>query len=540
MAVLGTFDFVIVGAGSAGCVLAHRLSASGKHKVLLVEAGPDDRSPMIHMPLGYAELIQSKQLNWRFYTAPEPGLDGRRLYQPRGKTLGGTSSINGMLYVRGSRHDYDNWERQGCPGWGWEGVLPYFKKSENQARGSNEFHGVGGPLAVTDPPTRDELSEALVTAGQQFGLPLNTDFNGETQDGIGYYQTTIARGRRMSTAQAFLRPARKRTNLTVVTCGEVQRLLLAGRQAKGVEFKSREGRIQNAFADREVILAAGVFGTPKTLLLSGIGAAAQLGAYGIETVHDSAGVGENVQDHFCVPIKFRCKKPITVNEIAHSFVRQGLYGTQYALMRRGPFAQNGIPVGAFLKSNSKVGNPDLQITVSNWSIDDNENAKPTAHRFPGFTLTGIHLHPDARGSVRLAGSDPQQDPDIKFGFLSTSRDVKLASEIVKIIRMICSKPAMEDYTAEEILPGEQVQTADAIERFLRQYGTSNNHAVGSCKMGTDPAAVVDPQLKVRGIGRLRVADASVMPVIPSGNTNAATIMIAEKCADMILTSTKVS
>lgn len=527
-----TYDFIVAGAGSAGCVVAARLSESGRHRVLLLEAGPEDKGFWLHVPMGYPMLFTDPKVNWVFETEPEPELNGRPMYQPRGKVLGGTSSINGMLYIRGNPLDYDGWRQKGCVGWSWDDVLPYFRKAENQTRGADEFHGVGGPLTVSDQP-RFELADAIIEAAVQSGLPRNPDFNGAGQDGAGYFQTTTRKKRRASTSQAYLRPARGRANLHVVTGAHATRVIVEDRRAVGIEYRSREG-LRQARARGEVIVAGGSFGSPQLLLLSGIGPAEHLREHGIPVVHDLPGVGANLRDHFYTSLMFRCTRPITMNEVANSWMRQLLAGMQYVLLKRGPLSNNGIFAGVFARSRPSLDRPDIQINTNIWTVASRTKAGMKAHGFPGFTMSPVHLDPSASGTVRLKSPDPFAPPEIRMNFFKNRSDIDAMIAGVRLVRRIASQPALRAYVEEEIAPGPDARDDAAIEAYLRRAGIANLHPVGSCRMGGDDGAPLDPRLRVRGVQGLRVVDASVMPGLPAGNTNAPAIMIGEKAADMIL------
>jgi choline dehydrogenase len=527
-----SFDYIIAGAGSAGCVLAARLSESGKHRVLLLEAGGKDRSPFIHMPMGYPKLYTDPRINWRYESEPDPGLNNRRVYHPRGKVLGGTSSINGMIYMRGNHGDYDEWRQRGCDGWSYESVLPYFRKAEDFSRGEDEYHGAGGPLGVSDQEP-GELTEAIIAAGVQAGFPLNKDFNGATQEGIGYYQSTVVKGRRASASAAYLRPARRRKNLKVVTHAHATRILFQAGRAVSIEYRT-PGGLKLAHASGEVIVAGGVFNSPQLLQLSGLGPAALLREHGIEVARDMPAVGANLQDHFINMLIFRCAKPVTMNAFARSFWRQAAACVRYAMFRDGPMAQNGIAMGAYARSDPRLERPDIQINMRAWSIAERTKTSFIIHPFHGFTLSAVHLRNEARGTVRIRSADPLSSPEIKLNFLQSRHDVEAMTAGMRIVRNISRQPALAPYVAEELAPGPNVNTDEEFEADMRKRANSNLHPVGTCRMGPGSDAVVDPRLRVHGIDRLRVVDASVMPTIVGGNTNAPTIMIAEKAADMIL------
>jgi len=528
-----TFDYIVTGAGSAGCVVAARLSESGRYRVLLLEAGGRDRSFWIHVPMGYSKLYANARFNWMYETEPEAELGGRTLFQPRGKVLGGTSSINGMLYMRGHPADYDEWQQRGCAGWDWQSVLPYFKKSEDQERGPNEFHGTGGPLRVSNHPFRLELAEHWIDAAIEAGLPRNDDFNDGDQDGAGPFQSTTSKRRRWSTAAAYLDPARGRPNLTIAINAHATRVLIENRIAVGVAYVSK-GVARSARARREVIVCGGVFNSPQLLQLSGLGPGALLQQYGIPVIRDMPAVGADLQDHFSVRFQFRCTQPITLNDVANSFWRRSMAGVQYVLFNAGPLASNGIAAGAYARSDDLQERPDLQLNFTAWSFAGRDSKGVYPHPFSGFSVNAVHLRPEGRGSVGLASSNPLAPPAIRFNFLRTRSDVRAVTAGMRWVRKIAQQPALAPYIAAELLPGADVNTDAELEDAIRKYGVSNLHPVGTCRMGPDDDTVVDPRLRVHGIGRLRVVDASIMPSVPAGNTNAPTIMIAEKACDMIL------
>ena len=528
-----TFDYVIVGAGSAGCVLASRLSASGKYEVALLEAGPEDKAFWIHVPMGYPMLFNDSRVNWMLDSEPEPGLNNRSTYQPRGKVLGGTSSINGMIYIRGNPRDYDNWRQLGCEGWSWQGVLPYFKKAEDQQRGPDEYHGAGGPLAVSDHPIRNELTDAILQAGVEAGLSRNPDFNGAAQDGVGYYQTTTHNKRRWSAARAYLKPVRRRRNLTVITGAQATSILVEDKRAVGVNYIGKQGPA-SIRAKREVIVSGGSFKSPQLLMLSGIGNAQQLSANGIPVVHELSHVGANLQDHFYIPMSYQCAKPITINDVANSRFRRIIAGLQYVLLNRGVLTGTGLYVGAFARSRETAGQPDIQINTNLWSAIERTRHGMKVHPFPGFTINPVHLNPDCRGAVGLKSPDPLAPPAIKFNYLKSRHDVDTMIFGMRLVRRIIAQPALKPYVVRELSPGDRFSSDESLEEALREKGYSNFHPVGSCRMGHGDDCVVDLRLRVRGMSGLRVVDASIMPRIPAGNTNAPTIMIAEKASDMIL------
>ncbi|MGY3454411.1 GMC family oxidoreductase [Bradyrhizobium sp. USDA 4353] len=524
------FDYVVVGAGSAGCVLANRLSSDGKHKVLLLEAGPKDTNLWIHVPLGYGKLFKEETVNWMYQTEPEPGLDGRSVFQPRGKVLGGSSSINGLLYVRGQHEDYDRWRQRGNIGWGHDDVLPYFKRAENQCRGANDYHGVGGPLPVSDWRHEDPLSEAFVKAAVEAGLPFNADFNGASQEGVGFFQTTTRRGRRASSAVSYLRPALGRSNLHVETDALAQRILFEGRRARGVVFNQR-GRLRVARARKEILVSSGAYNSPQLLQLSGVGPADLLKQHGIEVVLDAPGVGHDLQDHLQVRIVMRCSQRITLNDIVNHPVRKVLAGARYAAFRKGPLTIAAGTAGAFFKTDPRLASPDIQIHFIPFSTD---KMGEKLHTFSGFTASVCQLRPESRGSLRIRNADPATPPEIRINYLASETDRRANIDGLRILRKILAAPALRPYVSDEAYPGPKVVSDDDILAYCRQTGSTIYHPTSTCRMGTDALAVVDQRLRVRGIDGLRVVDASIMPDLVSGNTNAPVIMIAEKASDMIL------
>ncbi|MBV9250440.1 MAG: GMC family oxidoreductase N-terminal domain-containing protein, partial [Acetobacteraceae bacterium] len=417
------YDFIVSGAGSAGCVLAARLSENPRHRVLLLEAGPRDHNIWIHIPLGYARTYINPAVNWKFESQPQPQLGNRRLYLPRGKTLGGSSSINGMVYIRGSHGDYDEWRQRGCEGWDWDSILPFFKRAEDQARGADAFHGVGGPLRVSDQPARTELAEAVLRACEQAGIPRNPDFNGPTQEGCGYYQTTTGNRRRWSAAKAYVEPARRRPNLVIRTRAHATRVLTENNRAVGIEYHSPHGR-RIARTRGEVIVSGGAYGSPQLLLLSGLGPAQHLQDMGIRVVRDIPAVGSNLHDHFNTYLSWRCTKPITLNDLDKSKVRKAAAAARYLLFRTGPMASNGIHAGLFTRSDPRFERPDIQVNVFEWSTLERSINRVVPHPFPGFTLSPVHLRPDGRGTVRLASPDPLAAPAVLFDYLRTEYDMQ--------------------------------------------------------------------------------------------------------------------
>src|SRR6476660_133139 len=473
------FDYIVSGAGSAGAVVAARLSEDGRHRVLLLEAGPPDTNPWIHIPLGFARTYVNPKVNWKFESAPHAQLGGRRMYVPRGKTLGGTSSINGMVYMRGHPRDYDEWRQRGCVGWDWDSVLHFFKKAENQQRGGSALHGVGGPLNVSDPVAKSQLADAMIAAAESLGIPRTDDFNGPRQEGVGYYQTTTSRSRRWSTAKAYLAPARSRSHLVVRTRCQATRILIENNRAVGVEYHTDGGR-RVARASAEVIVSGGAYGSPHLLQLSGLGPAAHLRQMGIEVVRDMPAVGANLHDHFSTYLMWRCSQPITMNDLENSWPRKIMAAIRYGVMRDGPMAVNGIQSGVFTRSDPRLERPDIQINLLEWSTLERSKDSVTPHPFPGFTLGPVHLAPDGRGTVRLASPDPLAAPEITFGFLASDYDMSAMVSAIKLARAIAGQPAMRPYAVEEIVPGPKVGNEEELENFVRQTGVTNHHPSSCC------------------------------------------------------------
>jgi choline dehydrogenase len=525
-----SFDYIVVGAGSAGCVLANRLTASGRHRVLLLEAGGHDRNIWIHIPLGYGKLFTNPKVNWLYTSEPEPELNNRRIIQPRGKVLGGSSSINGLLYIRGQPADFDHWRQLGNSGWSFDDVLPYFRRAEDQERGEDALHGVGGPLAVSNVCEPHPLCEAFIEAAQQAGFPRNDDFNGPTQEGAGYFQLTARRGRRWSTAVGYLRPARRRPNLAIASNALASRILFSGRRAIGVEYRQGDST-RLAYANGEVILAGGTFNSPQLLQLSGLGPSSLLQSLGIDVVADMPGVGADLQDHLQVRLQYRCMERITMNDVIHSWRHRTGAGLRYVLFRKGLLAIGAGYAGGFFRTSGVVATPDVQVHFIIFSADTSGAA---LHPFPGFIASVCQLRPESRGCVRIKSADPSKPPAIQPRYLSspTDRDTVIAG--LKLLRRIMGQPAMRRYVAEERAPGPRCTSDADLLAFAREAGTTVFHPTSTCRMGGDPTAVVDERLRVHGIDRLRVVDGSIMPTLVSGNTNAAIVMIAEKGADMIL------
>jgi choline dehydrogenase len=476
------FDYIVTGAGSAGCAVAARLSESGRYRVLLLEAGGKDRNPWIHVPMGFSRLFADPNVNWMYESEPEAALNGRTMYQPRGKVLGGTSSINGMVYMRGNAADYDEWRQRGCTGWDYDSVLPFFKKAENQQRGASEFHGVGGPLTVSDQPRRYELADRVVAAAIEAGLPHNDDFNGARQEGAGYFQSTTGKSRRWSTATAYLRPARDRASLVVRPNAQATRVVIENGTATGVTYISG-GISRSARSRGEVIVCGGVFNSPQLLQLSGIGPADLLQRMGIEVIRDVPAVGNHLQDHFYVRLAYRCTRPVTMNELANSLPRKILATARYMLFKSGPLAANGVTAGAFARSDPRLERPDLQFNFSPFSYASRGPSGAVAHDFPGFSLSAVHLRPDARGTVLLKSPDPLVPPAIRFNFLQTQYDIQALTAGMRMVRAFTKQPSLASYVAEEIVPGSSVSSDAEFEESIRRNALSNLHPVGTCRMG---------------------------------------------------------
>jgi choline dehydrogenase len=526
------FDFIVTGSGSAGCPVAARLSEDGKFRVLLLEAGPSDNHPWFHIPLGHAKTFTHPRYNWMFESEPEKELNGRTLYQPRGKVLGGSSAINGTVYMRGTAADYDHWRQRGCEGWDWESVLPFFRRAEHQERGADEFHAVGGPLRVSD-QARCRLGDAMIQAAIEAGIPANPDFNGAKQEGVGYYQTTTSNGARWSAAKAYLRPARRRANLAIATDAHATRILIEDGRAAGIEYRTPKG-LFTARCRREIIVSGGVYGSPQLLQLSGLGPGALLQEFGIPVVRDVPGVGAHLHDHFNTYMAWRCTEKITVNDVASSVICQLKSGIDYVLTRSGHLANAGIYAGVMVKTDPRLEQPDMQINMWGGSAYERLRTGVKPHPFSAFAFCPVHLRPNGRGTVKIKSPDPLAPPAIQFNFLGSGYDFRALIYGMRLARKIAAQPALKPFTGEEVLPGKACQTDAQFVEDIRARGVSNLHPVGTCRMGREADAVVDPRLRVYGIQGLRVADASIMPQVPGGNTNAPSIMIGEKCAQMIL------
>jgi choline dehydrogenase-like flavoprotein len=524
------FDYVIVGAGTAGCLLANRLSADPNVSVLLLEAGGRDNYHWIHIPVGYLYCISNPRTDWCFTTDKEPGLNGRSLAYPRGRVLGGCSSINGMIYMRGQARDYDQWRQMGCAGWGWDDVLPYFRKSEDYFAGADDMHGSGGEWRVEEMRVRWDILDAFQAAAEAAGIPRTTDFNRGDNEGSSYFKVNQRHGVRVSSAKAFLRPAAGRRNLRIETGAQVRRLLIEEQSARGVEYV--QGGTQRVVrARREVVLAAGSVGSPHILELSGVGPGAVLQKAGIPVLLDRAQVGENLQDHLQLRLAYKVSGIRTLNEQASRLFGKMAIGLEYLLKRSGPMAMAPSQLGIFTRSSPHYDTPNLQYHVQPLTL---EKFGDPVHPFPAFTASVCNLRPQSRGSIHAASSDFRSQPAIRPNYLTAEADRTVAAESIRLTRRIVGQAPLQPYKPQEFKPGPDYRSEDDLVRAAGEIGTTIFHPVGTCRMGADPDSVVDERLNVRGIARLRIADASVMPTITSGNTNSPTLMIAEKAAALIL------
>jgi len=525
-------DYIIVGAGSAGCVLANRLSADPKNSVILLEAGGRDWNPWIHIPVGYFKTIHNPAVDWCYKTEPDPGLSGRQIEWPRGKVLGGSSSLNGLLYVRGQPQDYDRWRQMGNEGWAWDDVLPLFKRAENNERGADDYHGDQGPLSVSNMRIQRPITDAWVAAAQAAGYKFNPDYNGADQEGVGFFQLTAKNGRRCSTAVAYLNPARRRNNLRIITHAQVDRVVIEGKRAVGVEYTDRAGQTQTVKAGREIVLSGGAINSPQLLMLSGIGEAEQLAAHGIEVRKNLPGVGKNMQDHLQARLVYKCNEP-TLNDEVSSLIGQARIGLKYLMSRSGPMSMAASLATGFLKTRADLETPDIQFHVQPLSA---ENPGKGADRFSAFTMSVCQLRPESKGEIRLASGNPRVYPKIIPNYLSTETDCQTIVAGVNIARTIAKHAPLASKISEEYRPNPDLDINDyeATLDWARGNTASIYHPTGTCKMGSGAGAVVDARLRVHGIEGLRVADCSIMPEIVSGNTNAPAIMIGEKASDLIL------
>jgi choline dehydrogenase len=530
-----SFDYIVVGAGSAGCVLANRLSADGRRSVLLLEAGPRDTYPWIHIPIGYAKTMFHPILNWGFYTEPEPTMNGRKVYWPRGRTLGGSSAINGLISIRGQREDYDAWAAAGNAGWSFADVLPWFRALEHNVRGASEYHGADGPLWASDIGTPHPLVEAMIAGAGELGIARNDDFNGARQEGAGYYQLTTRRGMRCSTAVAYLRPAGRRPNLRVETNAHATRIVVENRRATGVRYR-QGGEERMAAARLEVVLAAGALQSPQLLQLSGIGPAALLQSLGIPVHNALAGVGENLQDHLQARVIFRCTQPITTNDALRTWVGKLKIGLDYVLKRSGPMAVGINQGGIFARAMPDATRPDVQFHFATLSSD---MAGSPVHEFSGFTMSVCQLRPTSRGTVRIRSTDPLEAPAMQPRYLSTAEDRATLVAGIRLARRLAGTGAMRPFVAGEYRPGADAVSDDELLEFAKNTGGTIFHPSGTTRMGRkdDPLAVVDAELRVHCVRGLRVVDCGIMPTLVSGNTNVPVVMIAEKISPTILAST---
>lgn len=528
-----SFDYVVVGAGSAGCVLANRLSENGRYSVCLLEAGPPDRFLWIHIPIGYGKTMFHPVYNWGFYTDPDPNMLDRKLYWPRGRTLGGCSSINGLIYIRGQKEDYDHWAALGNRSWSWEDCLPYFRRLEHNELGASPTRGVDGPLWASTIKQRHELVDAFIAASNRLGVPTVDDFNQGDQEGVGYYQLTTRHGWRCSTAVAYLKPARSRPNLHVETDALASKILFEGTRAKGIRYV-QHGKVQEVRAHREVVLTAGALQSPQLLQVSGVGPAKLLNEFGIPVVANRAGVGENLQDHLQVRLSYEVTRPITTNDLLHSWTGRAKMGLQWALFREGPLSVGINQGGMFCRAlPDEAKTPDIQFHFSTLSAD---TAGGDVHAFPGCTYSICQLRPESRGSVRIRSGDMHDAPSIQPNYLATDLDRRTTVAGVRFARRVAATEPMASLMKREVRPGPQAQTDDELLHFCRQYGQTIFHPSGTAKMGvaSDPDAVVDERLRVYGTHGLRVVDCSIMPTLVSGNTNVPIVMVAEKASGMIL------
>jgi choline dehydrogenase len=528
---IGPFDYVVIGGGTAGCLLANRLSADPAMRVLLVEAGGRDNYHWVHIPVGYLYCFGNPRTDWGYQTAPEPGLNGRSLAYARGRILGGCSSINGMIYMRGQAGDFDHWRQLGNTGWAWDDLLPFFKRHEDTAvQPEGAHHAKGGEWRIEHQRLSWEILDAFADAAEQAGIPRTADFNRGDNEGVGYFEVNQRRGFRWNTVKGFLRPVLGRANLEVMTHAHVERLVLDGRRVTAVELR-RQGQPVRAGVRGEIILSAGAIGSPQILQVSGIGPSGLLQRHGIAVHHALAGVGENLQDHLQIRCAYKVQGVKTLNERTQTLWGKAMIGLEYALFQSGPMSMSPSQLGCFAKSDASRATANLQYHVQPLTL---EKFGEPLHPFPAFTASVCNLRPDSRGWVRLKSPDPLAHPEIRPNYLATESDRRVAADSIKLTRRIVAQPALQKYVPDEFKPGLQFQTDDELSRLAGDIATTIFHPVGTCKMGSDPASVVDARLRVHGIQGLRVVDASIMPTITSGNTNAPTLAIAEKGAAMII------